>query len=431
MELRHLRHFSALARVGHFSQAASSLNLAQPSLSRSIQKLESLLGVSLLDRRTKSVRLTAFGELVLRHGEQILASAEVMKHQVDELKSTAAGGMSRTEPGLQRLIAGAPPSAADRLTSAISRCITLMPELEVELRIAPLHVLQSAMQRGELSLLLSDTALDDTAADGSTQSDSALYHSDLSETARYHSSLSETARYHTAHFGTACSALWQKQPLAIADTAGNQPHAPSYVYCRAGHPLAEAATTASGMSETPELSKAREMGNVRQMGNVREQSASSFERGSKPPRTEVSLNELRSYALALPRQLPTTQAFEAVIKHRRAEFAGIIRYEHFSDIQRLLLTSDMLALSSDDCEWENDGDRKGGNDGQRDGLIRLQLKDDAARQSQWQLWYPTALFSTAPGNTDLGNTALNRAELGNTASNSILTMLIKLLEQRG
>ena len=44
MELRHLKHFLVLAKIKNFNRAANQLNLAQPSLSRSIKKMEELLG---------------------------------------------------------------------------------------------------------------------------------------------------------------------------------------------------------------------------------------------------------------------------------------------------------------------------------------------------------------------------------------------------
>ena len=65
MELRHLKHFLVVAQLKHFHQAAIQLNLAQPSLSRSIQKMEDLLGVKLLERTSRTVNLTPFGEVVV------------------------------------------------------------------------------------------------------------------------------------------------------------------------------------------------------------------------------------------------------------------------------------------------------------------------------------------------------------------------------
>ncbi|MFA0014075.1 LysR substrate-binding domain-containing protein [Vibrio lentus] len=61
-EIRHLKHFFALAEELNFRRAAEKLNIAQPALSRSLQKLESDLGVILFIRTTRLVELTDAGK---------------------------------------------------------------------------------------------------------------------------------------------------------------------------------------------------------------------------------------------------------------------------------------------------------------------------------------------------------------------------------
>jgi len=65
MELPHLSSFLVLAEELHFGRAADRLGLTQPSLSRQIQQLETVLNVSLFDRSNKTVRLTRAGEVFL------------------------------------------------------------------------------------------------------------------------------------------------------------------------------------------------------------------------------------------------------------------------------------------------------------------------------------------------------------------------------
>jgi DNA-binding transcriptional LysR family regulator len=72
LEVRQLRYFVAVAEELHFGRAAGRLGMAQPPLSRAIRDLERQLGVALLLRTTRQVRLTAAGEVLLRDARTAL-----------------------------------------------------------------------------------------------------------------------------------------------------------------------------------------------------------------------------------------------------------------------------------------------------------------------------------------------------------------------
>jgi DNA-binding transcriptional LysR family regulator len=76
VETRQLRYFVALAKEGHFGRAASRLGIAQPPLSRAISQLERRLGVTLLERSSRGIRLTAAGEVLLAEGRAALTAVE-------------------------------------------------------------------------------------------------------------------------------------------------------------------------------------------------------------------------------------------------------------------------------------------------------------------------------------------------------------------
>ena len=73
-EARLLRYFLAIAAELNFTRAAERLQIAQPALSAQIRQLEAQLGVQLLERTTRTVRLTAAGEVVREHGPGALAA---------------------------------------------------------------------------------------------------------------------------------------------------------------------------------------------------------------------------------------------------------------------------------------------------------------------------------------------------------------------
>lgn len=76
LQLNQLRCFVAVARELHFGRAAERLHMTQPPLSRQIQQLEHALGVSLLERNHRQVRLTPAGKAFLPEADHLLQMAE-------------------------------------------------------------------------------------------------------------------------------------------------------------------------------------------------------------------------------------------------------------------------------------------------------------------------------------------------------------------
>lgn len=79
MDLRQLRYFVAVARERNFTRAAEALHMAQPPLSRQIQLLEEDLGVGLIVRKSRPVRLTEAGRLFYEQALQILGRVDQMR----------------------------------------------------------------------------------------------------------------------------------------------------------------------------------------------------------------------------------------------------------------------------------------------------------------------------------------------------------------
>jgi DNA-binding transcriptional LysR family regulator len=88
MELRHLRHFVAVAEELHFTRGAQRAGIEQSPLSRSIKTLERRLGVVLFERTRRSTKLTPAGERLLVHARALLASADEARIDVRTAATT-------------------------------------------------------------------------------------------------------------------------------------------------------------------------------------------------------------------------------------------------------------------------------------------------------------------------------------------------------
>ncbi|MEU4546832.1 LysR family transcriptional regulator [Nonomuraea dietziae] len=90
MELNSLKQFLVVARLEHLSRAADELHIAQPSLSRTIARLESELGTPLFDRSGR-LRLNDTGRLFRDHVERSLGELEAGRRAVAEATSEGLG----------------------------------------------------------------------------------------------------------------------------------------------------------------------------------------------------------------------------------------------------------------------------------------------------------------------------------------------------
>jgi DNA-binding transcriptional LysR family regulator len=82
LDLRLVRYFVAVAQTGNVTRAAERLHLSQPALSSAVKQLEAALGVELLERSGRGVRLTPAGELLLQRGTELLEQAAAVTDEV-------------------------------------------------------------------------------------------------------------------------------------------------------------------------------------------------------------------------------------------------------------------------------------------------------------------------------------------------------------
>lgn len=149
MESRELTYFVAVAEELNFGRAADRLGMAQPPLSRAIQRLERRLGVRLLDRTSRRVELTQAGETLLREGRKALTAL------------TAAEQLTRRTgtPGL--VLAVKPGGDGGILEKLLARCAA--ESLDVRPRLCGIGEQEHLLRTGEADVALLHLPYDEPA----------------------------------------------------------------------------------------------------------------------------------------------------------------------------------------------------------------------------------------------------------------------------
>jgi DNA-binding transcriptional LysR family regulator len=141
-DLRQLRYFVAVAEELNFTRAAERLGIAQPPLTIQIQKLERLLGCTLLIRGRRT-RLTAAGARLAEEARRVLEQAE---RAVEATRRTARG-----QEGELRV--GVPPSVMlTRLPAAVRQFRARHPGVAFTLREMATSAIEQALQTGQIDL---------------------------------------------------------------------------------------------------------------------------------------------------------------------------------------------------------------------------------------------------------------------------------------
>ncbi|MFD5831812.1 LysR family transcriptional regulator, partial [Lentzea sp. NPDC060358] len=106
MELRTLQYFVTVAEELHFGNAAKRLRIVQSAVSQQIARFERELGVRLLDRTSRTVRLTPAGDRVLAAARDTLAAAARVRLVAGELDTSVRIGVAQcVTPRLDRALA--------------------------------------------------------------------------------------------------------------------------------------------------------------------------------------------------------------------------------------------------------------------------------------------------------------------------------------
>ena len=139
-DLNDLQAFRAVAELSNFRRAAEAVHISQPAFSRRIDKLETALGVRLLERTTRRVTLTAVGRDFARKAVQLL----------DDLDGTLMGLRGLAPTRLSEVsIAGVPSTVYYYLTRVIHRYRQHCPKIRIKIIDAGANDVLAAVVRNE------------------------------------------------------------------------------------------------------------------------------------------------------------------------------------------------------------------------------------------------------------------------------------------
>ena len=148
-DLRQLRVFVAVAEHRSFTRAGEEVHLRQQSVSKAVQELERELGVELLERTTREVRLTRAGRVLLEEGKRALEVSEAAFARTREVGAGLAGTIR---------IGCSPAVGPTDQVDAAQALRSGSPDLSVDLLETRPATLRPLLRAGELDLALTRVA---------------------------------------------------------------------------------------------------------------------------------------------------------------------------------------------------------------------------------------------------------------------------------
>lgn len=145
MKLRDLNYLVAVAKTLHFGKAAAMSHVSQPTLSVQLKKLEDRLGVALVERNNKHVRLTTAGEIIAQKAQRILQDIDAIKTYANTMQDPLAGDLHL----------GIIPTLGPYLLPQMIQALHVkLPKLSLWLQEQQTHHLLQAIQEGDLDLAI-------------------------------------------------------------------------------------------------------------------------------------------------------------------------------------------------------------------------------------------------------------------------------------
>jgi LysR family pca operon transcriptional activator len=145
LKVRTLRAIDAIATHRSLLGAAKALNVAQPTLTRSLQEVEETFGFRIFDRHARGVRLTPAGEVVWHSTKRILAEVRRLDDDLDRLLSGATGAVA---------IGTLPVAAAGVMPRILAEAKNRHPDLQIRLVQGRTEELLPLLAAGDIDLVV-------------------------------------------------------------------------------------------------------------------------------------------------------------------------------------------------------------------------------------------------------------------------------------
>ncbi len=145
MDMRQVRHLTAVLEHGSVLRAAQAIHISQPALSKSITNLEAELGVRLFERGSRGVSPTIYGTTLLKHARLLLNQSEQALAEVQAIKGGHLG----------HLRLGVANFAIHFLPDVLAKLLASKPDLSVEIVEGTYEGLTPLVREGALDAVVS------------------------------------------------------------------------------------------------------------------------------------------------------------------------------------------------------------------------------------------------------------------------------------
>ena len=145
LRTRHLLLLSAIGEEGNICRAAEMLSMSQPAASRLLRELEAIIGAELFERQARGVKANWYGEALIRHARNALASLNEAAAEIEALKSGRTGQVNVGS------IAG---PAAGLVPRAVLRVANDYPLVRVQVTVDTSDNLARSLGEGRIDIMV-------------------------------------------------------------------------------------------------------------------------------------------------------------------------------------------------------------------------------------------------------------------------------------